>query len=171
MGFVVQRPSRMQGQHFFGSWVGQATCFGRVQKILWRATQSGYDISKAREGCLTSTYVNFFKITKLIVMGWQPMMHPLASIRGMLFMTNSLCIIALSMRLDYTYLELLKLGICENLETRSRWCKVVSKVVHLIHEDKWTPTNENTWVPRIPNRLLQGISVHTIRKGEAFIFL
>jgi hypothetical protein len=49
-------------------------------------------------------------------------------------MSNSLCIIALSIRLDYNYLELLKLGIYETLEARSQ--KGVSKVVHLIHEDE-----------------------------------
>ena len=67
-----------------------------------------------------------------------------------LFMSNPLCIIALSISLDYNYLELLKLGIYKTLETRSWRYKVVPKVVHLIREDERTTTNENTWVPRIP---------------------
>ena len=36
-------------------------------------------------GCLMSAYVNLLKITRLIVMGWQPMMHILASIWGIAF--------------------------------------------------------------------------------------
>ena len=51
-------------------------------------------------------------------------------------MSNSLCIIALSIRLDYNYLELPKLGICETLETRNRRRKAISKVVHLIRKDE-----------------------------------
>ena len=51
-------------------------------------------------------------------------------------MSNPLCIIALSIRLDYNYLELLKHGFCETLETRRLRRKVVFKVVHLIREDE-----------------------------------
>ena len=50
MGFVVKQPSRMQGQYFFRSWAGQATCFGQVQIFLWRATQSGSNTSKVCKG-------------------------------------------------------------------------------------------------------------------------
>jgi hypothetical protein len=32
MGFVIKRPSRLQGQWFFQSWAGRATVLGRVQK-------------------------------------------------------------------------------------------------------------------------------------------
>ena len=76
--------------------------------------------------------------------GRQPMMHNLLPYEALFCMSNSIYIIALNIRLDYDYLELLKLGICVSLETRRRWRKVVSKVVHLVHEDDWTPTNENT---------------------------
>jgi hypothetical protein len=70
-------------------------------------------------------------------MGWQPMMHLPASISSIVFfMSNPLCIIALSIRLDYKYLKLLKLDICETLETRSQRHQVASKVVHLIREDE-----------------------------------
>jgi hypothetical protein len=37
-------------------------------------------------GWLTSGHVNFLKTSRLIVTGWQPMMHPLASIRGIVFL-------------------------------------------------------------------------------------
>ena len=73
--------------------------------------------------------------------------------RHCFFINNPLCIIALGIKLDYNYLELLNLGICKTLETKSWRLTVVSKVVHLIREDDhWTPTNENTWVPRIPGQ-------------------
>jgi hypothetical protein len=65
-------------------------------------------------------------------------------------MSNPLCIVALSIRLKYIYLELVKVGICETLETRSRRHKVVFKVVHLICEDEWTPTNEEYMSVRNP---------------------
>ena len=51
-------------------------------------------------------------------------------------MSNPLYIIALRIRLDYNYLELVKLGFCETLETSNQRCKVVLKVVHLICEDE-----------------------------------
>ena len=35
---------------------------------------------KFARGCLMSTQVNFLKITRLIMMGWQPMMHSLTFI-------------------------------------------------------------------------------------------
>ena len=59
-------------------------------------------------------------------------------------MSNPLCIIALSIRLDQDYLELLKLGDFETLETRHRRRKIVSSMVHLIRKDERTLTNENT---------------------------
>ena len=59
---------------------GGATCFDQVQNFLLRATQCGYDTSKVREGILTYALVNFLKLTILIVMGQQPMMHPRAFI-------------------------------------------------------------------------------------------
>jgi hypothetical protein len=81
MGFVVKWPSRMQGQHFFFK-VG-----GDMQHVLVGFKKISEGLSnpdptpqKFVRGCLTSAHVNFMKITKLILMGWQPMMHPFASI-------------------------------------------------------------------------------------------
>jgi hypothetical protein len=70
----------MKGQYIFQSWVKQATCFGRVQKHFEGLPNPDLTPQKFVRGCLTSTHANFSKIIRLIMMGWQPMMHPLASI-------------------------------------------------------------------------------------------
>ena len=43
MKFVVKRPSRMQGQYFFRSWMGRAAVSGRVQNSPGRAALPGSD--------------------------------------------------------------------------------------------------------------------------------
>ena len=86
MGFVVKRPSRMQGQFFFSKLGrGRQHILVGSKKFFEGVPNLDLTPQKFVSGCLTSAHVSYLKITRLIVMGLQPMMHPLASIWGIVF--------------------------------------------------------------------------------------
>jgi hypothetical protein len=85
MGFVVKWTSRTQGQYFFEvGWGGQHVSVG-FKKFLEGLSNPDLTPQKFVKGCLMSTQVNFLILTRLIMMGWQPMMHPLTFIQGIAF--------------------------------------------------------------------------------------
>ena len=160
---------------FFRSLAGHATCFSEVEKQIGGLPNLDLTSRKFVKGCLASTHVTLLKNNRTNSDGLATHDAPTYFIWGIAFYVQSLCIIALNIRLDLDYLELLKLCNYETLETRIRQRKAVSKVIHLNHKDEWTLTNENTLVPQIPSPKLAsyvkrryedfGIACSKIRAG------
>ena len=74
-----------KGHIFFEVGRGGQHVLVRFKKFSKGLSNPEMTPQKFVRGCLTSAHINFLKITRLIMMGRQPMMHILASIWGIAF--------------------------------------------------------------------------------------
>ena len=81
MGFVVKRPSRIARAIFvFKVGRGGQHVWVRFKNFSKGLSNPDPTPQKFVRGCLTSAHVDFLEITRLILMGWQPVIHPFAYI-------------------------------------------------------------------------------------------